>query len=606
MSVTAEGDARKERTSSPSISGTTAAVLVLFVAAIAFLANWAASDAAAHRVIGDDAGVIVAIALAAVFLLASFGPSLRETVPGFGAAVRFLSALCRPLGHFLSAVDRGLAQGVARLAGATFRSVGLRYAVLLVHLVGAAALSWWLQANAQQPWPFAPQFIVAQWAGFMPLIWGFIVAFAISRRWAWIEQDRETAMITNEYEWSAGGALRIGFDQDLRDEALLSFVFIFLFVPLGLSQLAAYGFFQYPQGFEPHYIEWLGFFGAELAKAVPFVDWAEVYDVGRGTRIQVVPGPGQHLVFAVRVMIDLILLAALLQALQVSSRVDTQKREFEHGRLKRLDPFLERDEFRRLAAGEAYATTPLNFSYEPGRLFEIAVKDPSPEVRAVAIRLIWQQRCMGRFDLFSSRLVSEQNEHVLKLLAALAALEPSVEPAKRNIPEAVNSLTRAIEARYNTSGSRQFSEVLVANLGAFSPPDARDALLRIIREASHQDVRKAAIKQIMKDTADDPLDEIVRALAERLTLPDAAKEVRKVTVTALKVRRSRVAVNALGRVLGWHSAAPDTDQNVRRRAVEALAEIGGAGAREALAHAAKNDASEAVRAASRAALQAMA
>lgn len=589
----------------PTISGATAAGFVLFVATIAALANWASSDSAAHRVIGDDAGVVVALALAAVFLFAALGSTLRSNIPALAVAGGVISRICDPLGALLSAIDAGLAQGVARIAGASLGNVAFRYGVLLAHLFGAAVLSWWLQQSAGKPWPFAPTHVIAEWASFVPLVWGFIVAFAISRRWAWVEQDRETAMITNEYERRPGGSLRIGFDQDLRDEALLGFVFIFLFVPLGLSQLARYGFFTYPAQFTPHYLEWLGFFGAELAKAVPFVDWAEVYDVGRGTRIEIVHGAGQHLVFAVRVMIDLILLAALLQALQVSSRVETQRREFANGRLKRLDPFLERDEFRRLAAGEAFATSPIAFSYERTRLFEIAANDASAEARAVALRLVWQQGDMGRFELFAQCLQTETNEHVLRLIGNLLTLESQADPAKRNVPEAVQVIKRAIEARYNSTGSKAFSVELTERLGDFPAPLARDALLSIMQGASHQDVRKAALLQISKDRADDPLDEIVKALSERLTQPDPANEVRRRAVTALRMRKTRSAVNALGKTLGWHASTTDRDQSVRRRAVEALAEIGGAGARDALTHAAESDISDVIKSAARQALDRM-
>jgi len=584
MAITGNDERKRPR---PHISGWAAAALITFVGSIAGLATWATSDANSHKFIGEQAGLIVAIGLAGVFFVAAMGPSWQRAMPGAGALVDRIGDFFLPLGSFLSAVDTALVRWIAPIGGAKLTYAVQRYAALVVHLGGSAVAAWLLQQHRGELWPFQQTWTVADWASFIPIVWGFAVAFSISRRWAWIEQDRETAMITSVYEVGPDSALRIGFAQDLRDEALLSFMFIFLFVPLTLSQLSHYNVFRYAVGFEPHYLDWLGFFGAELAKAVPFVDWAEVYNIGSQSRISVVAGAGQHVIFAVRVMTDLILLAALVQALQISGRISAQKREFSERRLNRLDPFLERAEFSRLAAGDMFADSASaglkKFThYDQVRLTHLARSGSTPSLRAVALRLLVEQRAPGAFELLDERLSGrgehqpDKSEEVQRLAAELIAAS---DDERRG-----SCLIRAIQTRNYVKGANTFS-VHLADLMARLPSASRvPALVKVLSEAGHQDVRRAALNNLLIDVVPDMRVTIVEAVSGRIDPPDQAKDVRRDAVTALKgLKIRRHAASALAAALNGNQTRPrDTDRSVRRRAVEALRVLGGVEARSAL------------------------
>ena len=82
--------------------------------------------------------------------------------------------------------------------------------------------------------------------------------------------------------------MRIGFSQDPRDEALFCFAAMLLIIPvalraifLGLEPQLDYQISSNDYiGLDSHnYWSWLSLFGTELAKAVPFVDWAEIFRV---------------------------------------------------------------------------------------------------------------------------------------------------------------------------------------------------------------------------------------------------------------------------------------------------------------------------------------
>lgn len=366
------------------ISGWTFIWIVVATSAIVALATWAAKSEANRATINTEWGEGILVALAVAFAVAALLPPLN-LAERFSGALNAFGALVRPFGQLLSALDSILVFAVAGAAGVTQGALLLRYLILFATLGACAAMGYWLEP----PW------------GLAPLAWGFLVAVAISRRWAWIETDRELAMLNRRF---VGSHLRIGFAQDLRDEALLSFGTLLILVPLALrqAQIAALG-----AGFDLFNVDlagaenirtWIAFFGAELAKAVPFVDWAEVYDVGAADDGLVRSPASQHFVFATRILVDLVFLAALLQALSISARNATQRGLFYEGQLDRLDPFLEPREFRKLLRrGERGALEPdpervREFpAYDPIRLSELAGDDAHPLLRKVANALRVQQ-----------------------------------------------------------------------------------------------------------------------------------------------------------------------------------------------------------------------
>jgi len=214
-----------------------------------------------RETINTDWGERITFALVIAFMLAAVLPALHIGDRASGL-INFIGRLIHPFGRALSILDSILVFAVAGAAGVTQRSMFVRYLSLFGTLGACAAMGYWLEP----PW------------GLAPLAWGFLVAIAISRRWAWIETDRELAMLNRRF---VGPHLRIGFAQDLRDEALLSFAFLLLLVPLGLRQAqigafdAHYELFNVTLEEAENLRTWIGFFGTELAKAVPFVDWAK-------------------------------------------------------------------------------------------------------------------------------------------------------------------------------------------------------------------------------------------------------------------------------------------------------------------------------------------
>lgn len=248
-----------------------------------------------------------------------------------------------------SLADYILARPIAILAGAAWRGWEKRYAHFIIVMM--LAIGAFLAADAGR---LAPDAALAAIAG------GLIAVLAIVRRWSWIESDRDTFLIERGEREAGRGTLRIGFKEDLRDEALFALACLFFLIPLGLDLVQqatsaagnpAFGFHgdaPMPAEASARFVTWLGYFGAELAKTIPFVDWSEVFHVANGSPIVAQTAPGSQLAFVLRAGLDLLFLAALLQAVQIASRLRDQRAAFENNRLPILEPFTEKVELARV------------------------------------------------------------------------------------------------------------------------------------------------------------------------------------------------------------------------------------------------------------------
>lgn len=362
--------------------------LALAVAGVLMVANWAASGGEASQTIHVEMGRAVVFAVAALFIavvLASWEPAMER----MNAIARALNFLAGPLGNVLSAMDTLLVLGVARSAGAGITNAKIRFSALFATLLACIGMGYWLEP----PW------------GLLPIAWGFLVAVSMSRSWSWVEDDRELAMMGGRYY---GDHLRLGFRQNYRAEALWAFTALFLLVPLALrqSQLGqtALGLDLFQVNGDPHDLwAWIGFYGTELAKAVPFVDWAEVYHVEGAATISAQTPHAQHAVFITRVIVDLLLLATLLQALSVVSRNRRQRELFyEKKQIYKLDPFTEKTEFRKLRRYEGGSWMPDNDKiasfpkdYDAVRITELCDENLYPDIYMVARELRLQTRTGG-------------------------------------------------------------------------------------------------------------------------------------------------------------------------------------------------------------------
>lgn len=448
------------------ISGVGALTMIMFISTIVMLGLWAAA-AGVGAEISKSTGVIVIIGLAVAFFAVAVSPHLPRS-KSLDALGRRAALVVRPVGRVFSYLDSLLVFPIAGAIGVNQTKLWARYALLLGFLTPCAVLGWWL------PQPY----------GLVPCAWAVITTMSVARRWAWVEEDRENAMLNRKFE---GEHIKVGFEQDLRDEALLGFMALFLIVPIALRQmyLVMDGtlFGVDPGANINHLWVWLGFFGTELAKAVPFVDWAEIYQVKGAAALHVMEnkvGAGQHVIFATRVLVDLVFLAALLQAISISQRTSKLKEMFYVDRtLNRLDPFLELKELRGLVIwkdGE-WKEAPGKFDnfprYDPDRLEELRAKHDGKAVGMVAEFLL--ERDEGRPDellLLDECKRKEPDEgRCFKLLDQIERLEaPNISQLK--------SAHYALVSKSNMRGVRAAITNIIA--GNNDHPKVVDALSEIV------------------------------------------------------------------------------------------------------------------------------
>jgi formylglycine-generating enzyme required for sulfatase activity len=319
------------------------------------------------------------------------GMALRGPVALFGL---LLKLLCYIPAALLSFADWLLARPGAYIAGAAWSPFWLRYGAFLFWIALTIAATWRLPAPL----------------GLYGFAFGVALILAVVRRWNWVERDREAFFVSRRQDPENE---RIGFKEDLRDEALVALVCLFALIPLGLRQVAL----LHPDTFcvngaatgDASVLAWLGFFGAEMAKSVPFVDWSEVFHVANGSPIEPNTVLGAQVVFAMRATLDLIMIAAVVQAVQLASRLAEQSQAFAAGKINILEPFGERTRFHALGvaierAGEAKVIDQPRVAafpaYSPERLVQIveggasrrAVQAPGdPTARRAALALAAKQ-----------------------------------------------------------------------------------------------------------------------------------------------------------------------------------------------------------------------
>lgn len=392
--------------------------LAAAVLGVLLVANWAASSGDAERAIHVEMGRVVVVAVALLFVivvLASWEPAMHAMT----RAANTLSWLARPVGQILSGIDTLLVLGVARSAGANIADARIRFGALFATLIACAVMGYWLEP----PW------------GLIPIFWGFLVAVSMSRSWAWVEDDRELAMMSGRYY---GDHLRLGFRQNYRAEALWAFTALFLLVPLALRQAqlgeAALDLDLFDVEGDPGDLwAWIGFYGTELAKAVPFVDWAEVYHVEGRAPINARTPAAQHAVFITRVIVDLLLLATLLQALAVVSRNRRQRELFyDKKQIFKLDPFTESVEFRKLRifengswSADTKKIADFPTGYDPVRIAELSDERLYPDIYMVARELRLRDSGDGKGS--SQRFYEELTRRVEARRRDAAAIESIVD-----------------------------------------------------------------------------------------------------------------------------------------------------------------------------------
>jgi hypothetical protein len=278
---------------------------------------------------------------------------------------------------------------IAPMVGVTQKRTRIRYGLLFGNIAPCCVAAWFLPAPL----------------GLLPILWSFIIIAAVARRWAWVEDDREVAMLTGSF---TSEKLRVGFDEDLSDETLWSYLSLLVLLPIAMYQFNQWhgdDLFGLKKGAPEvrlsDFWAWLAFYGTELAKSIPFVDWSEIYSVHAGSDIVVGKPESRHVIFAVRAITDLAFLAVLLQALAIAARTRKQIELFHDpdNPLDRLDPFVEPIEFKKLVRhvnGKWVADDELvrQFpKYNAFRLHELRRKsDPLGPMHAAATALLHADR----------------------------------------------------------------------------------------------------------------------------------------------------------------------------------------------------------------------
>lgn len=284
----------------------------------------------------NGVGVGIATGVMGVFAIVIFLDWIAEAAPIRAAsrAVRGFSRKVSGIASFYNIVDTVLVRIGAHAAGMEHREIGSRYFILGGTMLAMAVLAWNLPA------PF----------GLVPAATGLLLALSVSRLWSWVEDDRNLASITR---YNPDAPVKVGFREDFRDETLLGFLFVLVIVPIAMMQ-ADKGLFDSSLLTSANPADkqkldlWVGYYGFELAKALPVIDWADIYKLQPGEDLLKPNGTmGLHAVFAARLAVDLVLIASLLQAIAIATRNRQQKVLFAAGHINRLDELVEKEELKR-------------------------------------------------------------------------------------------------------------------------------------------------------------------------------------------------------------------------------------------------------------------
>ena len=326
-----------------------ALVATLIALALTGLAVWAAKWGKTLELqnlygVGLSGGVVGIFAVVVFLEPLSQVPLIRDA----GKNLQWISKRSRFLASFYNFIDGILVNIGSRMVGMGHKRMWTRYSVLSSILLCLSFLGWFL------PPPL----------GIFPSVLALVLALSVSRLWSWVEEDRALAALTN---FNRQAPYKTEMQEDYRDETLLGFIFVFGLMPILMYQIhhgagvsVEPELFDVPIDQQHSFTAWLGFFGIELAKAIPIVDWAEIYQIGNtngGTVISMEGALSRHMVFLSRATVDLVLIAALIQAINISNRNRQQKRlynagldpknRYRPGLIDRLDEFVERLELKK-------------------------------------------------------------------------------------------------------------------------------------------------------------------------------------------------------------------------------------------------------------------
>lgn len=334
--------------------------------------------------IPEIAGLIVIASLCAAFILLIFAPRFTDLsiFNNIMAGLRQMTSGLDPIGRWISWADSILVYLIASAAGAKLKNWKSRYFVLASHILVSSLFAWFADA------PY----------GIFSITWALLVAISTARRWSWIEAERDILLTKAGVDPKSP---KIETHEDLRDEALFALLFIIFLLPIGMRQLHfafGHGMFNIDGEVENNFLSWISFFGVELVKALPFIDWSDIYGAKGVTSINIVNPSAMHTVFAARVIIDFVFIASLLQAISISVSLSKQKRNFlnQIDGTNKLDARIEKSEIAKLAfkdrSGEwKFRPELVNFAhYDGARLSYLRIKSKKGSRLRAAIDQIFK------------------------------------------------------------------------------------------------------------------------------------------------------------------------------------------------------------------------
>lgn len=229
----------------------------------------------------------MAVGGAVVFALLAYGVVLTLDRAS-GSLVGVVSGWSRVIDDFL-------ARRMAGWLGLDEVRAVRRWMRLAAWLVGLSLV------GAFAPWPFA---IVALTAG-------LVAVMAVFRRWTWDEEDRALGLPAHRK--------RVAGVEDYNDELLAALGSIFMFGSLLVWRLS--GLHLFDPAASRGLIGNLLYMASETLEALPIIGNIEVLGYDNPSGVEIVQPRGGGVAFAIRMMLDLIVIGGLFKAAEIAGRV---------------------------------------------------------------------------------------------------------------------------------------------------------------------------------------------------------------------------------------------------------------------------------------------
>lgn len=454
-------------------------IVTLAVLAIGTAAYFAGDGA--NLSLESSFGFFLCFSFVGLFIVIVFFDVISElpAVRGLGSGLDGLAVIGRPLAAFYKAVDEFLVHLCAPVLGISHRDTTLRYVVIIGTMLVLSLMGLYL------PSPY----------GLIPTFLGFGLAIAVSRTWNWVEEDRALAALTN---YKATAPYQTDMREDYLDETLLAFAFVFLLAPIAMMQAngTVPGNAAIPGAAVYRIEDWVAFFGIQLANTLPVLSWGQIYGIQTLSDIAVDSASSRHAVFLSRIMIDLVLIAALIQAIGILTRTRQQKALYRAGHIDRLDPFVERIEFARAMKVAEVAGSDRQFD-----LLRLKSKE------LIDFRRYSENRLRALYALEKDKTKRKFIEDIAKPrdIPLGSAIDNAADLAgsNGNAVDLINTFARAIEEHYAGGDQVEPLDLQIILSGLIARTGLRDFKQRVV-DVLERIASPAEVVEILSDLVEGP------------------------------------------------------------------------------------------------------